>query len=87
MVNVFSLFVISDISCTLCFCFFMLSPWMLQPIIEYKLVCPRKLKLDSSLPSCCSIVVVNCASLFIKKYYGHSQLCPFVLFAGTHPGY
>ena len=40
---------------------------MTQLIIEYKLVCPRKLELDSSLPSCCSIVVVHCASLLIKK--------------------
>ena len=30
----------SDISCTLCFCFFVLSPWMFQLIIEYKMVCP-----------------------------------------------
>ena len=37
------------------------DPWMLQLIIEYKLVCPRKLELDSSPPSCCSIVVVHCA--------------------------
>ena len=54
---------------------------MLQLIIEYKLVCPRKLELDSSPTSCCLIVVVHCASLPIKKY-GHSQLCPFVSFAG-----
>ena len=47
----------------------------------------RKLELDSSLSSCCSIVVVHCASLPIKKYYSHSQLCPFVSFAGTNPGY
>ena len=47
---------------------------MFQLIIEYKLVCPRKLELDSSPTSCCSIVVVRCASLPIKKY-GHSQLC------------
>ena len=49
------------------FCFFVLSPWMLQLIIENKLVCPRKLELDSSPTSCCSIVVVHCASLPIKK--------------------
>ena len=42
------------------------------------------LELDSS---CCSIVVVHCTSLPIRKYYGHSQLCPFVSFAGTHLGY
>ena len=40
---------------------------MLQLIIEYKLVYPRTLELDSSPPSCCSIVVVHCASLSIKK--------------------
>ena len=67
MVNVFSLFDNSDINYTLCFYFFVLSPWMLQLIIEYKLVCPRKLELDSSPPLCCSIVVVHCASLSIKK--------------------
>ena len=66
MVNVFSIFANSDINCTLCFCFFVLSPWMLQLFIEYKLVCPRKLELDSSPTSCCSIVVVHCASLPIK---------------------
>ena len=87
IVNVFSLFAKSDINCTLCFCFFVLSPWMLQLIIEYKLVCPRKLELDSSPPSCCSIAVVHCASPPIKKYFGHSQLCSFVSFAGTYPGY
>ena len=86
MVNVFSLFANWDINCSLCFCIFVLSPWMLQLIIEYKLVCHRKLELDSSPTSCCSIVVVHCASLHIKKY-GHLQLCPFVSFAGTHPGY
>ena len=32
----------SDINCTLCFCFFVLSPRMLQLIIEYKLVCPSE---------------------------------------------
>ena len=67
MVNVFSLFASSDINCTLCFCFFVLTPWMLQLIIEYKLVCPRKLELDSSPPSCYSVVVVHCASLLIKN--------------------
>ena len=88
MVNVFSLFANWDINCTLCFCFFVLSQWMLQLIIEYKLVCPRKqLELDSLPISYYSIVVVHCASPPIKKYYGHSQLCPFVLFAGTHLGY
>ena len=86
LVNVFSLFANSDINCTLCFCFFVLSPWMLQLIIKHKLVCPRKLELDSSPTSCCSIVVVHCASLPIKKYI-HSKLCPFVSFAGTHPVY
>ena len=40
---------------------------MLQLIIEHKLVCPRKLELDSSHTSCCSIVVVHCASLPIKN--------------------
>ena len=40
---------------------------MLKLIIEYKLVCPRKLEFDSSPPSCCSIVVVHCASLPIKN--------------------
>ena len=54
--------------------FLVLSYWMLQLIIEYKLVCSRKLELDSSPRSCCSIVVEHCASLPIKKYYGHSQL-------------
>ena len=57
-----------------------------QLIIEYRLVCRRKLELDSSLPSCCSVVVVHCTSLPIKKYYGRSQLGPLVLFAGTHSG-
>ena len=33
------------------------------------------------------IVVVHFALLPIKKYYGHSQLCPFVSIAVTHPGY
>ena len=66
---------------------FMLSPSMLQLIIEYKLVCLRKMELDSSPPSCCSIAVVHSTSLPIKKYCGHSLLCPFVSFTGTHPGY
>ena len=39
----------------------------MQLIIKYKLVCPRKLELDSSPPSCCSVVIVHCASLPIKK--------------------
>ena len=60
---------------------------MLQLIIEYKLVCPRKLELDSSPPSCCSIAVIHCASLPIKKYLCHSQLCPFIWYAGNPPGY
>ena len=35
----------------------------------------------------CSIVVVHCAVLPIKKYYGHLQLRPIVSFAGTNLGY
>ena len=77
MVNVFSLFANSDINCTLCFCFFLLCLWMLQLIIEYKLVCPRKLELDSSPTSCCSIVVVHCASLPIKNILWSFAVAPF----------
>ena len=72
----------SDISHTLCFCFFVLNPWMFQLIIECKLVCPRKLGLINAmilLNCCCTLCITT------HKKYGHSQF--FASFTGTHPGY
>ena len=73
-----------------CFCFFVLSDWMLQLIIEYKLI---GLQQEAGVGLIAAImlfniVVLHCASLPIKKkHYGHSQLCPFVSFAGKSPGH
>ena len=57
---------------------------MLQPIIEYKLVCPRKLELGSSPTSCCSIVVVHCASLLLTVQAGLAGVATEVALAATH---
>ena len=46
---------------------------MMQLIIEYKLVCPRKLELDSSPRSCCSIVVVQCTLSSLYTYTSHKK--------------
>ena len=57
-----------QISIVLCASFIVFSLWMLQLIIEYKLVRSRKQELDSSQPSCSLIVVVHCSSypLFLQ---------------------